>query len=33
MGNVGMAVIGVIGNSLRKLAAVTLSSPQIPGGM
>ena len=33
MGHGEMALIGVFGNSLRKLAAVAHSSPQIPHGM
>jgi len=31
-GHAGMTVIGAIRNSLKKLAAVALSSPQIPHG-
>jgi len=31
--HVGMTLIGAIVNSLRKLAAVALSSPQIPHGI
>ena len=33
MGHAGMTMIGAIRNSLRKFAAVALSSPQIPHGM
>jgi hypothetical protein len=33
VGHVGVTVIDAIGNSLRKLAAVALSSPQIPHAM
>ena len=33
VGHVGMTLIGAIRNSLRKLAAVALSSTQIPHGM
>jgi hypothetical protein len=33
VGHDGMTLIGAIRNTLRKLAAVTLYSPQIPLGM
>jgi len=33
VGHVAMTLIGAIRHSLRKLAAVALSSPQIPHGM
>jgi len=33
MGHARMSLIGAIRNSLKKLAAVALSSPQIPHGI
>jgi len=33
VGHIGMTLIGAIGNSLRKLVAAALSSPQFPHGM
>jgi len=33
MGHAGMILIGAIRNTLRKLAAAALSSPQIPHGI
>jgi hypothetical protein len=33
MGHAGMTLTGTIRNTLRKFAAVALSSPQIPHGM
>jgi len=33
VGHIGMTLIGAIRNSVKKLAAVALSSPQIPRGM